>query len=91
MGHSYTQHERQCCKIFALNSYTLRLSRGWSQCDVARQIGCNNCTISNLEAQAWLPAGRTLIQYAELFDVSVDDLLFSLIDARPFEFVKNNG
>src|SRR5574344_1499531 len=54
---------------------SLRKSKGFTQQDVADQLNLSNKTISKWESGTGLPDVSALPVLAELYDVSVDDIL----------------
>ena len=61
---------------------TLRTAKGWSQDDLAKKLGTKAPNVSRWENGHTLPATETLKQLGELFEVSVDYLLY---DKTPFK------
>lgn len=54
----------------------LRISRGWSQRDLARQVRVVNASmISYYELGARMPSYATLLRMADVFHISIDYLL----------------
>lgn len=55
----------------------MREERKISQAALAKKIGIDQTAISKYERNIQLPEVRTLVKIAELFDTSVDELIFS--------------
>ena len=53
----------------------LRLSRGWSQAELARRMGINKSVIGYYELGGRFPTCENLIKLGNAFSVSVDYLL----------------
>ncbi len=53
----------------------LREERDWSQDQLARRLGVGQGTVSNWERGLKVPQPRTLTRLAELFDVSVEEIV----------------
>lgn len=62
----------------------LRNEHGWSQGDLAEQIGADPAQISRYENARITPSADALIRLAETFDVSCDYLLLDDAPRRPF-------
>lgn len=60
---------------FAARLRELRARHGWTQEQVARQLGCHESAVSRWEGGSRFPTGVDLIALADLFGVSADDLL----------------
>jgi transcriptional regulator with XRE-family HTH domain len=54
----------------------LRKHKGWSQADVARRIGVERSLVGNYELGVHQPALPTLLKLADIFQVSLDYLVF---------------
>ena len=54
----------------------LRESKGWTQQTLGEKLGKKTSTISSYETNAKLPSVDCLIELAELFDVSLDTLVY---------------
>lgn len=64
----------------------LRVSRKWSQEEVARQIGVTRSAYSHYEINSRQPVYDTVCKLATLFDVPIDYLIDHTIeDAQPVE------
>ena len=64
----------------------LRLSRNWSQEEVARQIGVTRSAYSHYEINSRQPIYDTICKLAIIFDVSIDYLInFDNEDHQPEE------
>ncbi len=61
----------------------LRKERGWSQGELAEQIGADARQISRYENGHITPSVEVLVKLAEVFDVSVDYLLVEAAPRRP--------
>jgi len=80
------------------NSIGMQLKRyrklkGWSQLTAANRIGVSNTVLSNYERDYRTPDPETLKKIAEVYDVSVDNLLSGIdvvIDEIYLENVKHN-
>lgn len=57
------------------NLRTLRLSKKYSQAQVAKKLNKTRATISNYETGQKIPSVQTLIELAELFNTSLDYLV----------------
>lgn len=55
----------------------MREERKISQAALAKKLGIDQTAISKYERNIQLPEVRTLVKIAELFDTSVDELIFS--------------
>lgn len=53
----------------------LRLSRKWTQDDLARQLNLSRSTIAGYESKGRIPREDILVAIADLFDVSLDFLM----------------
>jgi len=53
----------------------LREQQGWTQADLARQIGCSRSLISMIETEQTTPKLSTLYKLAKVFDVPVSTLI----------------
>jgi transcriptional regulator with XRE-family HTH domain len=53
----------------------LRARRGFTQDNVARRLGCHESAVSRWESGSRFPTGEDLVALADLFEVSIDDLL----------------
>ena len=60
---------------FGRNLKTLRKMAGMNQDELAKRLGVRKTTISNYETSFSSPPKATLIEIAELFKVSIDELL----------------
>lgn len=64
----------------------LRLSRKWSQEEVARRIGVTRSAYSHYEINSRQPVYETVCKLAILFDVSIDYLInHDNLDMQPVE------
>ena len=54
----------------------LRKSKGWSQADLAKRLGKKASSISSYETDAKAIPVDTLILLAELWDVTIDELIY---------------
>lgn len=62
-------------KEFADNLIRLRKARGWNAAQFAKEIGMSKATVSCWESCERLPSIPTLLKIADLFDVSLDELV----------------
>ncbi len=53
----------------------LRIDRGWTQNDLARRIGIDPVSVSKYERGRYEPTLRVLIDFADAFGVSLDELV----------------
>ena len=60
---------------FGNNLYRLRKLRGWTQQELADQLGVTNRSVSKWETGETLPETGQLIPLADAFGVTVDELL----------------
>ncbi|MDD4801929.1 MAG: helix-turn-helix transcriptional regulator [Syntrophomonas sp.] len=60
---------------FAAKIKELRLQRGMSQADLARLLGVARTTVTSYENGSRKPDNDTLIQFAAIFQVSIDYML----------------
>lgn len=58
-----------------LNLYNLRKHKGWTQTELAKQIGVAHPHIVRHETQGYMPSMDSLAKYAHVYGVSVSDLL----------------
>lgn len=54
---------------------SLRKTKGWSQEDLANQIGVSRQTISKWESSQTIPDMNKLIEMSKIFEISVDELI----------------
>jgi transcriptional regulator with XRE-family HTH domain len=66
---------RQLSKTIAERIRELRMRRGLTQDEVAEAIGCHESAVSRWESASRLPPCTDVLALAELFNVSVDELL----------------
>lgn len=66
---------RQISKTLAERIRELRMLRGLTQEDVAEAIGCHESAVSRWESASRMPPCTDVLALAELFGVSVDELL----------------
>lgn len=59
----------------------LRQERGWSQAQLGSRLGAHQKQISSYERGVHVPSADVLIRMAELFDVSLDNLLAGTVSA----------
>lgn len=57
---------------------SLRRARGWSQEDLAEQLGVSRQSVSKWESAASVPELDKIIQLARIFDVTTDELLLDV-------------
>ena len=62
----------------------LRNEHGWSQGELAEQVGADPAQISRYENGRITPSADALVRLAETFDVSCDYLLLDDVPRRPF-------
>ncbi len=62
----------------------LRNEHGWSQGELAEQVGADPAQISRYENGRITPSADALVRLAETFDVSCDYLLLDDAPRRPF-------
>ena len=68
----------------------LRLAQNMSQSELAKKVGCNQTAIGKYERGQLEPNLRTLKQFAEIFNVSVDYLIGRTeSDERQIDLYKN--
>ena len=60
---------------FGNNLYTLRKSKGMTQQDIADKLGVTNKAVSKWETGEAFPETAQLVPLADMFGVTVDDLL----------------
>ena len=75
--------------------YELRLSRNWTQVQLAYKLGVTKQTVSNWENDNIQPSIEMLIKISKIFDVSTDYLLgltptnYINVDGLPLPFVSH--
>lgn len=70
------QPQKETMTQFGERLRALRVQRGWSQMELARRLQlARQGYVSNLEAGRKLPSLDLAVQVADLFDVTVDNLL----------------
>jgi putative transcriptional regulator len=57
----------------------LRLSRGWSQQQLAENVGVSRQSINSIERDRYVPSLLLALTFARVFDCSTDDI-FSMED-----------
>ena len=67
--------EQEWCEHFADNLQTLMTEYGYSQRDLADEIGISESTISRYLRAQQIPKGTILLNIAYALDCSVDDLV----------------
>lgn len=77
---------------FVMNKFAerlkyLRKTRGVTQTELAKHLGCRNNTISSYETAEHQPEYNVLMQIAEYFHVSVDFLLGADLSADKLECI----
>lgn len=60
----------------------LRKHKGWSQADVAKRVGVERSLVGNYELGVHQPALPTLLKLADIFQVSLDCLIFDETSVR---------
>ena len=63
-------------KTIADNVRRLRKSRGYNQTEFAEKVGLSHDCISAIERQKVTPSLESLMSVSELFDVSLDELVY---------------
>lgn len=66
---------RELSKVVAANLRELRARRNLTQDQVARAVGCHESAVSRWESGTRLPPCTDIIELADLFGVSCDELL----------------
>jgi transcriptional regulator with XRE-family HTH domain len=70
-------------RLFGWRMADLRMSRRWSQQEVAEKIGVSHSTVSRYEDGLTSPSVPTLIRLREVFDTTLDYLLTGvLVDGK---------
>jgi transcriptional regulator with XRE-family HTH domain len=70
-------------QTFGTKLRTLRLQRGWSQTDLARQLGLSwRQAIAKIETGYKSPSIDLLLQISDLFGVTTDNLLLDTLQAQ---------
>ena len=75
--------------------YELRLSRNWTQVQLAYKLGVTKQTVSNWENDNIQPSIEMLVKLSKIFDVSTDYLLgltptnYINVDGLPLPFVSH--
>lgn len=62
------------------NIKRLRKQKGWSQTELAEQIGSHPSHVNRIETGKYKPSVDVLVKLADVFDVSLD-ALFRVIDS----------
>ncbi len=62
--------------LFHKKLKTLRLEREWSQAELAERLGIDRIRVSTYENGKVVPETKLLVKMAEVFDVSLDYLVF---------------
>lgn len=71
------RHERyRTSQLYWRSHRKLREEKGWTQQVLGKKLGKKTSTISAYETNAKLPSVDCLIEMAELFDVSLDTLVY---------------
>ena len=71
------RHERyRTSQLYWRHIRKLREEKGWTQQVLGKKLGKKTSTISAYETNAKLPSVDCLIEMAELFDVSLDTLVY---------------
>lgn len=76
---------------FSSNLKYYRIKNGFTQSQLAEQIGYTAKSVSKWETGGALPTTELVIQLAELFHVSVDELLFEKIACNYFLGIDGGG
>jgi len=53
----------------------LRRERGWTQYDLASEVGVTRATVGRWEINAYVPSLRLFFRLTRAFDISAEDLL----------------
>lgn len=72
-------------KIFGERVRLLRNEKGWSQSELAEKIGGDARKFSRYENGHGTPSVEALVKIAEIFDVSIDYLVFEDAPRRPLK------
>jgi transcriptional regulator with XRE-family HTH domain len=67
--------ENALAKLLAKNVKALRQAKGWTQADLAEEVGVSPHYVAVLETARRLPTLRTLLTFAQALGISVDRLL----------------
>ena len=73
--------------LFPQRLEQLRLQRGWTQAELARRLGVQRSIVANYEYGYCLPPLPMLEKLAQVFEVSLDYLVFA--EAKPSESIKD--
>lgn len=65
---------------FSNNIKHLRRGRGWTQTELGDKIGVKKETISGYEREVSFPDFEKFLKLSQIFDVSLDDLVFRDIE-----------
>jgi len=68
---------------------TLRKAKGWSHEELAEKMGTTPSSVSRWKSGRVTPSAETLAQLAQLFDVTVDYLLFDDVPLQPRGGIKD--
>jgi transcriptional regulator with XRE-family HTH domain len=69
------QQERELATKIGIAIATQRTKKGFTQEFVAEKLGLTKTQVSRLERAESLPTIRRIVEFAELFDCSTDELL----------------
>jgi transcriptional regulator with XRE-family HTH domain len=67
----------------------LRLSKEWSQMELAKKINSDNRQVSRYEHDKIFPAGETLVKLAKAFSVTIDYLAMGELSGEANERLKD--
>jgi putative transcriptional regulator len=59
----------------------LRQERGWTQQDLAEEVGVSRQSINSIERERYVPSLELALTFARVFGCSTDDL-FTLVNSR---------
>ncbi len=76
MGYTDGMEEEVLAKTIGKNIMRLRKLTGMTQLELADRLGYSDKSVSKWEQGNGIPDVRTLVQLSELFNVSVDDLIY---------------
>lgn len=77
--------EKKLKMIFSRRIRELRKEKNWSQEELAKKIGSDARQISRYENGKITPSIDAIIKLAEVFDISVDYILFEAAMKRPLK------
>jgi len=59
----------------------LRQDRGWTQQDLAEEVGVSRQSINSIERERYVPSLELALTFSRVFGCSTDDL-FTLVNSR---------